>query len=356
MDAVDVFALARRGSAAEVLERLSAQPELLSAREPGNQATLLHIFARLSDAAAVSRLLELGAEAEARDVNFCTALHLAARADATPERTSDDSTAAAAPGGGQRAAAIESTLRALLSVGRARVTARDQFGLTALHHAAQAGNTETVGFLLGLNTSLSMPRAPLEADTNAEDRPLHLAAAGGHAATVRSLLEHGAHPEKTNYVGETALHVAAAAGDAPRAIATLRELCRADWRVDLNAARRDGATPLHVAAARGHEGAVRALLRAPNVGRRGGARAVRLDATDRAGRTPRMIADAEGFDDVVEILDGAVAAAAAMRARAPKEEEEALRAAMREMRVESARRGGGLPAHAEDAEMNGGDD
>ena len=46
MDAVDVFALARRGSAAEVLERLSAQPELLSEREPGNQATLLHIFAR----------------------------------------------------------------------------------------------------------------------------------------------------------------------------------------------------------------------------------------------------------------------------------------------------------------------
>ena len=52
----------------------------------------------------------------------------------------------------------------------ARVTARDSFGLTALHHAAQAGNTETVGFLLGLNTSLGMPRAPLESDTNAEER------------------------------------------------------------------------------------------------------------------------------------------------------------------------------------------
>ena len=47
---------------------------------------------------------------------------------------------------------------------------------TALHHAAQSGQAAVIEFLLSLNTELRLPRAPIEADTNAEERPLHLAA------------------------------------------------------------------------------------------------------------------------------------------------------------------------------------
>ena len=104
------------------------------------------------------------------------------------------------------------TLQALLKAG-ARVTARDQLGFTALHHSAQAGHRTTLEFLLGLSSSMRMARAPLESESNAEERPLHLAAQGGHVETVRLLLQHGAHPCKTNYMGQTPLHLAVLGGD-----------------------------------------------------------------------------------------------------------------------------------------------
>jgi len=262
----ELFLTARRGSSEEVLAALVQQPALITAREPDSRRTLLHVFASLSDHAAVARLLALGADTEERDAHFRSALHSAARADALPQLPAAG--AASACAGEPRAAAVEATLRELLLAG-ARVSARDQFGFTALHHAAQAGHTEAVSFLLGLNTTMSLPRAPLEAETNAEERPLHLAAGGGHAATVRRLLEHGAHPDKSNYQGRTPLHLASLlgldlrldslaelsrfsdaatcrslacgcssscsrllipAGDDPRALATVRELCAEKWR------------------------------------------------------------------------------------------------------------------------------
>ena len=125
-----------------------------------------------------------------------------------------------------------------------------------------------------------MPRAPLEAETNAEERAIHLAAAGGHADTVKSLLEHNAHPGHTNYLGQTALHLAVLGGDAPRALATVKLLVGREWRVDVNAKAADGGTPLHAAAAHGHARVVKALLAAPNTERRGGHRSTKLDAVD----------------------------------------------------------------------------
>eukprot|EP00966_Prymnesium_polylepis_P147549 3408649-Prymnesium_polylepis.1 len=183
---------------------------------------------------------------------------MAARADASPTLASDAPTGAAAAAtdaaaeedGGQTQRAV-ATVRALLRAG-ARVTARDSFGFTPLHHAAQAGHSALVDYLLQLPTALGMPRAPLESETNAEERPLHLAAQGGHVDTVRRLLEQGAHPEKTNYVGHTALHLAVQGGDAPRFLLTVQEMVKREWRANLNAQARDGATALHIAAAGGH--------------------------------------------------------------------------------------------------------
>ena len=173
VDLEPFFAAAREGRGDAVLQAVGRQPLLLEARDPHNGGTALHSLARLSAAPAVAKLIAAGADVEARDRNFCSPLHLAARADAS---------VAGADAAGRDGAIIE-TLRALLK-GGARVGARDSFGLTALHHAAQAGHPPACDFLLSLNTKLRQPRAPIEADTNAEERPLHLAAAGGHADVV----------------------------------------------------------------------------------------------------------------------------------------------------------------------------
>lgn len=344
------FAAARRGDLQTVYNLVATNPALIGVKEAVNGWTLLHMFARLSMATAVQGLLKLGADTEVRDGSFRSALHLAARADASPAlppATAAAPAAAAAAAPPATPAATESreaqavaTISALLK-GGARVTARDAFGLTALHHAAQAGLTEVVGFLLDLTRSLHMPRAPLEAETNAEERALHLAAAGGHAACVRCLLQHNANPAHTNYMQQSALHLAVLGGDTKAALATTRELAAREWRLDLNPKTRDGSTPLHLAAAAGHTKMIAQLLAAPNVGRRDGERGVVLEATDRRKCTPCDLARAEGFDDVVALLEGAVAEAKARLARAPAEQEEAMRRAMASARIDGDGRGGG---------------
>jgi ankyrin repeat protein len=318
-----LFSAARGGDADAVLGLIHAAPKLLHAREAPNGWTTLHVLSRLSLAAPVRALIELGADTEARDATFRSALHLAATADAQPAGTQPVAAVA------DRPAAVVETLRALLK-GGARVTARDSFGMTALHHAARAGNTEAVSFLLRLNTECGLPRAPIEAETNAEERALHLAAAGGHAATVRELLAQGAQHGRTNYLGESALHLAVAGGDAPAALETIRELVKAEWRVDLSIAANDGRTPLHAAAAGGHDRAVGELLRARQIKRTSGGRGVNLDARDRHGRTPADVARSEGFDDVAAVIEAALQAAADKAARAPAEQERALMQAFKE--------------------------
>ena len=195
--------------------------------------------------------------------------------------------------------------------------------------------------MLSLNTQMRLPRAPLEAETNAEERPLHLAASGGHAATVRLLLEQGAHTGKTNYLGQTALHLACKGGDRPEALAVARELVAPEWKADLSSGDNEGATPLHTAAAGGHGKMVAALLHARKVLRTGGGRGVLLTPTDRRGRTPAMVARAEAFDDVADVLEAAAAAAAERDAAVEAEKERALRAAFSAARIDDGS-GGGL--------------
>lgn len=355
--AAALFAAARGGRTDEVLRLVAASAELLDARDEGNGWTVLHIFARLSDAAAVSKLIGAGADIEARDAMFRSPLHLAARADATPAAPNPPG-AADLNGESRRPHSIVATLRVLLKAG-ARVGARDQFGLTALHHAAQAGHAAVCEFLLSLNTSLRRPRAPIEAESNAEERPLHLAAQGGHADAVRCLLEHGAHPSKSNYLGETPLHLAVRSGDGARHLASIRVLCERAWKLDLNVqTTRQCSTALHLAASLGHGKAVQALLAAPNTGRQGGERGVDLSVRDSAGRTARDVAHAEGFSDVVAVVDEAAERAAAMAARAAQEQDEGLRRAMREMRMADSGvargRAAGMDAVMEEGDQQGG--
>ena len=172
-----MFAAARRGDTGTVMNLIATAPSLVHVKEPINGWTPLHIFARLSLAPAVQQMLALGADTEARDGAFRSPLHLAARADASPTLPSTVKCAdasAAAPSSaacGPHDARAVATMGALLK-GGARLTARDSYGMTPLHHAAQAGLVESVNFLLGLTVSLKMMRAPLEAETNAEERAL----------------------------------------------------------------------------------------------------------------------------------------------------------------------------------------
>ena len=270
---------------------LEKNPEIVHSKDPHNKWTLLHTFARAANHKAVNLILQKRPLVEARDNAFRTPLHLAARADA--------------PGNahlGQRD--IIETIRALLQAG-ARVTARDQFGLTALHHAAHAGHAAAVEFLLSLNTAMKLPRAPLESETNAEERPLHLAVQGMHTDTTRCLLEHGAHPEKTNYLNQTALHLIAMAGDSPPALATARELCARQWRVNINAVDAQGESPLHLAARFGHTRMVMVLLSAPDVARRAGGRTIDFSLLDSRCRSPSEAARQEGFLDVAQAIEAA---------------------------------------------------
>ena len=340
MAEADFLAAAKRGDAQTVINAIARSPTLVHAKDaPPNGWTALHIFARQSQSLPVQQLLTLGAEIEARDSNFRSALHLAAMADASPatptaEAASTSTSSSVAPP--SRTQTMLATLRVLLKKG-ARVTARDSFGMTALHHAARAGHTEACVFLLSLNTEMRLPRAPVESETNAEERPLHLAAAGGHAATVRALLQQGAHPAKTNYLGQTALHLAVNGGDTPEALTTVAELIKPDWRIDLSAPATDGFTPLHVAASAGHTKMVALLIKARDIRRTGGGRSVELEAKERKGRTAADLARAEGFDDVAELLESAAAAAAERKAHAPVVEEKLLRQAFAQTRLEDSR-------------------
>ena len=80
----------------------------------------MHVLARQAENSLLPLLLNLGADIDARDRQFRSPLHLACRADFRSDNVGEES-------------AVE-TLQLLLKKG-ARVTARDNFGFTALHHA-----------------------------------------------------------------------------------------------------------------------------------------------------------------------------------------------------------------------------
>jgi len=153
------------------------------------------------------------------------------------------------------------------------------------------------------------------------------------------LLKNGAHPGKTNYLGQSALHLAVSGGDTPAALAVAREFVKPEWKVDLSSADRDGSTPLHVAAAGGHDKMVRVLLHARKVLRTGGGRGVQLEAKDGRGRVAVDVAREEGFSDVVAMLDAEAKAAADRSEKAPAQEERELQRAFAESRLDSISEG-----------------
>lgn len=210
------------------------------------------------DVAAIERLLELGAAADAEGANGKTALMVAAQAGELP------------------------LVRRLLSAG-ADVNARNANGGSPLMYAAAGGHAEITRLLISRGAEVST-RARLGWT------PLLVAAATGHTEAVRVLLDAGADVDCRDAYGWTPLMRAVSGSDAD----TVRVLLT-EGKPDLEAAEENGATALHIAAGEGQVELVRLLLAA-------GADPA---ARDGDGRTPADVAAEANHAAAAALLQGA---------------------------------------------------
>jgi ankyrin repeat protein len=209
---------------------LTALEEMLDTNQDPDRAgsggkTALMIAAQAGDRDLVARLIEAGADVNARNEHLGTPLMFAATGGSVP------------------------VTRALIERG-AQVDAVAQLGWTPLLLAAAKGNTEAALLLIGSG-----------ADPNLADgygwTPLMRAITGRHGDTVRALLatgsmDLGAREES----GATALHIAAGEGQADMVAALLA--AGADPALPDGA----GRTPAAVARIMGHQGLAARLTQA----------------------------------------------------------------------------------------------
>ena len=246
----------------------------------------LHAAAYEGDVKRVRKLLEEGANPNARDEYGRTPLYYAASRD------------------------VE-VVKLLLQHG-ADPKARSRGGETPLHSAAWSGNVEVVKLLLERgadpNAKTTSGRTPLHeaadmghvevvqlllqhgADPNAQEdsgnTPLYKAAKGGHLEIVRLLLQHGANPNVGGYKGWTPLHWAA-----PLNYEMVKLLLQ--HGADPNVQNEDGWTPLHYAALWDQVGVVKLLLE----------RGADPTVKNYEGKTPLDLAREHGRHRVVSLIE-----------------------------------------------------
>ena len=135
---------------------------------------------------------------------------------------------------------------------------KDKQGNNALHWAAKGQNPEIVLDLLESNPNLVNDRCI------AWQSPLHLATTWGNAGVVQALLWGGAQVQATDDFGMTPLHCAAKQGDTQIAKMILQ-----DGRVDVNVEDHRGRTPLYIACEWYNREVVNMLLRIPGISKTG---------------------------------------------------------------------------------------
>jgi ankyrin repeat protein len=198
---------------------------LLAAGRPAGAADApLADAAQQQDQAAISRLLEAGADIQAVQPDGTTALHWAAYHDDVP------------------------TAQRLVRAG-AKVTAANRYGVTPLSLACTNGSAAMVELLLeaGADPNTTLPGG---------ETALMTAARTGRLGPLKALLDRGANVNAAERKGQTAVMWAAAEGHAP-VVQTLID-AGADFRTPLPS----GFTPLLFAAREGRSEVVQVLLKA----------------------------------------------------------------------------------------------
>lgn len=163
-------------------------------------------------------------------------------------------------------------------------------GRQPIHWAARNGCMDVLEYLLGNQEHV------VEAPTFDGTTPLHLACFGGSVAAARRLLQAGARVDTENDWGCNSTHWAAMGGSV--GILELLAAHRAPFQV----LQKEGHSPLHKAAQRGHGDAIGWLLGEPY--RDGGAREL-VSKPDTSGFRPSEIAEVAGHQDSAALLKAA---------------------------------------------------
>lgn len=174
------------------------------------------------DSAALKKILEAGADANAAQVDGTTALHWAVYHEDEPAAT-------------------------LLLRAGAKPNAVNRYGVPPLALACTNGNVRLVKLLLAAG-------ADANAELKGRESMLMLAARAGSVGSVRALLERRAKPDARERLGQTALMWAAAEGHAEVVRALL------DAGASLNAAAESGHQAFFFAVRGGHLETARALI------------------------------------------------------------------------------------------------
>uniref|UniRef100_A0A8B9CLS4 Ankyrin 2 n=1 Tax=Anser brachyrhynchus TaxID=132585 RepID=A0A8B9CLS4_9AVES len=245
-----------------------------------NGITPLHVASKRGNTNMVKLLLDRGGQIDAKTRDGLTPLHCAARSG------------------------HDQVVELLLERG-APLLARTKNGLSPLHMAAQGDHVECVKHLL-------QHKAPVDDVTLDYLTALHVAAHCGHYRVTKLLLDKRANPNARAlngftplnipslspfllpfflfpplpYRGETALHMAARAGQ----VEVVRCLLRNGALVDARA--REEQTPLHIASRLGKTEIVQLLLQ----------HMAHPDAATTNGYTPLHISAREGQVDVASVL------------------------------------------------------
>ena len=180
--------------------------------------------------------------------------------------------------------------------------ARDADSYTPLHLSAGMGSGNALSALL------ADARTDAEATDDVGETALHLAAAAGRLEAVRQLLAHGVRVDAASHEGYTPLHMAAQHGelDAARLLLEAGASPRAESRAL--------ATPLHWAAHHSNAEVFMLLL----------AKGGQLQAKDASGTTPLALVSENGDPEFNAKLQQWVAAEKARRAEEPIKPREEL--------------------------------
>jgi ankyrin repeat protein len=223
--------------------------------------TPLHHAARNGKTEVVELLINLGANKEAKDVKGHTPLHYAVSYGNID------------------------TVRFLID-SKADMEAKNDFEETSLHLAIDSGSIDIVRFLID-------SKANVEAKTDEGNMLLHLAVTYRRRDITKFLINSGADLEARNNDGNTHLHLAADVGDADITKILIK------LGADLEARNNDGNTPLHMAARTGEDEGVEEIADTTKILINSGAD---LEARNNNGNTPLHLAARSGDEEVVELL------------------------------------------------------